>query len=50
MVISPTDDDSSTNGHQVDLSTGPNTITVTVTAADGVTTQAYTIAITRASS
>ena len=50
VAISGTDDDSSTDGHQVNLSTGSNTITVTVTAADGVTTQAYTIAITRASS
>ena len=50
VAISPTDVDSSTDGHQVNLSPGPNTITVTVTAADGVTTQAYTIVITRASS
>ena len=51
VVISPTDAVSSTDGHQVNLTAGSTTtITVTVTAADGVTTQAYTIAITRASS
>ena len=51
VAISPTDADSSSDGHQVNLTAGSTTtITVTVTAADGITTQAYTIAITRASS
>ncbi len=49
VAISPTDSDTSTDGHQVSLTAGmTTTITVTVTAADGVTTQAYTIAVTRA--
>ena len=35
-------------GSDVNLSEGSNEITVTVTAADGLTTQAYTVTVTRA--
>ena len=48
-TISPADDDSTTDGHQVNLSVGTNTITITVNAADGVTTKTYTVTVTRAS-
>ena len=41
------DADSSTDGHQVDLSVGANTIKVKVTAQDGVTTKTYTVTVTR---
>ena len=33
---------------ELDLIVGPNTLTVTVTAQDGTTTQPYTITVTRA--
>ena len=36
-----------TTGHQVDLSPGKNTVTVTITAQDGTTTQTYTVNINR---
>ena len=49
VSISPSDDDSNTDGHQIDLTVGSNTITITVTADDGVTTETYTVTITRAS-
>ena len=49
VSISPGDDDTSTDGHQVDLTVGSNTVTVTVTSADGENTQTYTVTITRAS-
>ena len=49
VSISPSDDDSATDGHQVDLTVGSNTITITVAAADGVTTKTYTVTVTRAS-
>ena len=41
------DADGGTDGHQVDLSTGANTIKVKVTAEDG-TTKTYTVTVTRA--
>ncbi len=44
-----TDADGTDDGHQVSLSTGENTITVTVTSANGEATTAYTITVTRAS-
>ena len=44
--LSPADADAETDGHQVDLSEGSNTVTVTVTAQDD-TTSAYTLTITR---
>ena len=46
-VITPADADANTDGHQVDLSEGANTVTVTVTAADGATTKAYEVVVTR---
>ncbi len=46
-VISPADDDTSADGHQVNLTVGSNTVTVTVTSADGENTQIYTVTITR---
>ena len=43
------DDDTGTLGvAELDLIVGPNTLTVTVTAQDGATTQPYTITVTRA--
>ena len=47
-AISPTDDDTSADGHQVNLTVGSNTVTVTVTSADSMNTQTYTVTITRA--
>ena len=41
------DADPNTDGHQVALSVGANTVKVKVTAGDGTTTQTYTIEITR---
>ena len=41
------DADTGTDGHQVNLSPGENTIKVKVTAADSATTQTYTVAVTR---
>ena len=42
------DADTETDGHQISLATGSNTIKVTVTAADGSTKRTYTLDITRA--
>ncbi len=42
------DADSGTDGHQVNLTEGANTIKVKVTASDNTTTETYTIAVTRA--
>ena len=44
----PTDDDTVTEGVQVDLDVGTNAVTVTVTAEDGSTTGAYTVTVSRA--
>ena len=41
------DADTGTDGHQVDLEVGENTIKVRVTAEDTTTTQTYTIVVTR---
>ena len=46
-VTLPTDDDSVTEGVQVDLDVGTNAVTVTVTAEDN-TTAAYTVTVSRA--
>ena len=46
-VITPADADGGTPGHQVDLSAGRNTVTITVTAEDGVTTENYRVRINR---
>ena len=43
------DDDEDVNGHQVNLSTGRNEITITVTAADDNTTGEYTVSTNRGS-
>lgn len=50
VVITPADTQPTAEGHQVDLDVGANTITLEVSAEDGVTTKTYTIAATRASS
>ena len=42
------DADSIADGHQVNLAVGENVITITVTAPDGVTTETYTVTVTRA--
>ena len=42
-----TDDDANADGHQVDLSDGLNTISVMVTAQDGVSTETYTVHVGR---
>ena len=46
-AITPSDADANTDGHQVDLAEGPNTITVTVTAANGTDVLAYTVEVLR---
>ena len=46
MAITPADADAATDGDQVALSVGANTITVKVTKAD-TTSQVYTIKVTR---
>ena len=43
-----TDADDAKSGHQVSLAVGPNTIKVKVTAADNITTETYTVTVTRA--
>ena len=43
VAITPADADPYTAGHQVNLAEGANTITVTVTPADGATTKTYTV-------
>ena len=45
VVVDPADADNNTPGHQVDLESGLNTITVTVT--DGDLTTVYTLEVTR---
>ena len=45
--FSGTDADSATSGHQIDLSAGRNSVTVTVTAQDTTTTKAYTVSVNR---
>ena len=51
-TVSYTLEDAVTNldGHQVNLSTGANTFTITVLAQDGVTTEEYTVTINRGDS
>ena len=43
----PTDADTTADGHQVDLSTGQNTVTIVVAAEDGVTSETYTLNVNR---
>ena len=47
VEITPTDAALAASGHQVTLAEGDNLITATVTAADGTTTGAYTVTVTR---
>ena len=48
VAFDPVDDaDTGTDGHQVNLAVGPNTLSLTVTVGDN-TTQTYTLTITRA--
>ena len=49
ITISPTDADPHTDGHQVDMSKGSNTITITVTASnDRISGRTYTVRVRRA--
>ena len=46
ITISPTDADPNTDGHQVDISEGANTITITVTASNGrISGRTYTVRV-----
>ena len=47
VAIAPGDSDTTADGWQVALAEGDNTVTVTVTAADEVTTENYTVTVTR---
>ena len=46
-ITSPADADDVTDGHQVDLEPGDNSIMATVTAEDGLTTVDYELTVTR---
>ena len=48
VTITPTDADPATDGHQVNLETGANVITITVTAPNGSDTRSYTVTVNRA--
>ena len=48
VEIAPADADAGTEGHQVDLAGGPNVVTITVTAEDTTSTEAYTVTVHRA--
>ena len=48
VEIDVPDAEAHTPGHQVALAEGENAVTVTVTAADGVTQRSYTVTVTRA--
>ena len=50
VVITPADADANTAGHQVTLDSGDTEITVTVTAADGLTTRDYALTVRREAS
>ena len=50
VVINPADADANTAGHQVTLDSGDTDITVTVTAADGLTTRDYALTVRREAS
>ena len=47
VAIAPADNDTVADGWQIALAEGANTVTVTVTAADGNTTAHYTVIVTR---
>ena len=48
VEVTPEDADDQTPGDQVNLAVGETTISVEVTAQDGVTTRTYTVTVTRA--
>ena len=48
VAITPTDADDAAAGHQVSLAVGETAISVAVTAADGTTTNTYTVTVDRA--
>ena len=49
ITISPTDADPNTDGHQVDMSEGTNTITITVTASNArISGRTYTVRVRQA--
>ena len=48
VSINPADADRNTSGHQLDLSTGRNFVTVTVTSTDAKVTKVYYIQVNRA--
>ena len=48
VEIAPADADAGTEGHQVALAGGPNVVTITVTAEDTTSTEAYTVTVHRA--
>ena len=47
VAITPADSDTTTDGHQVSLSAGRNSVTVTVTASNAVATKTYTVSVNR---
>ncbi len=47
VAVTPGDADPYTDGHQIELREGPNSVTVAVTAPDGVTTKTYTVSVIR---
>ena len=49
VTVSPEDIDSNTEGHQVDISEGANTVTVAVESSDGTAERTYIIDVNRAS-
>ena len=49
VSYSPEDADPNSSGYQVNLNTGANSVTITVTAQDGMTSEVYTLDINRGS-
>ena len=47
VVIDPADADAAKDGHQINLSTGSNSIKITVTASDQTTRKDHTLTVTR---
>ena len=50
VSYTPEDADTNLDGHQVNLGTGANTVTISVLAQDGITTEEYTVTINRGDS